>query len=232
MNPIEVVIEYGKKRTFASALDWPGWSRSGKDEESALGSLLDYGSRYAGVLQHRNIEFQPPSDSSAFTITERLQGGVGTDFGAPEVPAEAEKGKVSNAELERFKSLLLAGIRSGGRAGYRQRVTHGSARRRARPGKDHGTRHRRGSGLFTQAGLESGGDKRKEHGSRTPAHTPGDPEGAGVRSKGRAARARSARWEDLAAKVFRPPGSLACARSRLGDRRPNSQIKKIVDFGA
>jgi hypothetical protein len=108
MNQIDVVIEIGKKRTFASALDWPGWSRSGKDEESALQVLLDYGPRYARVLQNTDIEFQPPSDPSAFLITERLQGGAGTDFGAPEIPAEAEKRLVSNAELERSKGLLMA----------------------------------------------------------------------------------------------------------------------------
>lgn len=108
MNPIDVVIEAGKKRTFASALVWPGWNRSGKDEESALLALLEYGPRYARVLQHRHIEFQPPSNPSAFTITERLQGGAGTDFGAPEIPAEAEKGALEGADLERSKALLLA----------------------------------------------------------------------------------------------------------------------------
>jgi hypothetical protein len=108
MNPINVVIEASRKRTFASALDWPGWSRSGKDEESALRALLDYSSRYTRVLQHMDIEFQPPSSPSAFFITERLQGGAGTDFGAPEIPAEAEKRPMDSTELERSKSLLLA----------------------------------------------------------------------------------------------------------------------------
>ncbi len=108
MKPIDVVIEAGRKRTFASALDWPGWSRSGKDEGSALQALLDYGPRYARVLQHMDIEFQPPSDPSTFLITERLEGGAGTDFGAPEIPAEAEKGAMDNAGLERSKVLLLA----------------------------------------------------------------------------------------------------------------------------
>lgn len=108
MNPIDVVIEAGKKRTFASVLDWPGWSRSGKDEESALQALLDYGPRYAHVLQHMDIEFQPPSGLSAIHITDRLQGGAGTDFGAPEIPTEAEKGPLDSAQLERSKALLLA----------------------------------------------------------------------------------------------------------------------------
>jgi hypothetical protein len=33
---VDVVLEIGKKRTFAVALDWPGWTRRGRDEESAL----------------------------------------------------------------------------------------------------------------------------------------------------------------------------------------------------
>jgi hypothetical protein len=108
MNPIDVVIETGRNRTFASVLNWPGWSRSGKDEESALLALLDYSPRYTRVLQHMDIGFQPPSGPSAFHITERLQGDAGTDFEAPEIPAEAEKEPLEGTELERSKALLLA----------------------------------------------------------------------------------------------------------------------------
>ena len=32
---LRVYLERGDKRTFAGALDWPGWSRSGKDDEQA-----------------------------------------------------------------------------------------------------------------------------------------------------------------------------------------------------
>ena len=37
---IPVALEIGKKRIFASALDWPGWTRSGRDEAAALAALL------------------------------------------------------------------------------------------------------------------------------------------------------------------------------------------------
>ncbi len=40
---IKIYLEIGQKRTFAGAIDWPGWCRSGKDEELALQALLDYG---------------------------------------------------------------------------------------------------------------------------------------------------------------------------------------------
>jgi hypothetical protein len=108
MDTIKVVVETGKKRVFASALDWPGWSRNGKDEGSALTALLSYGPRYAKVVESTDLEFPLPSNESAFIATERLQGGAGTDFGAPEVAAEAEKQAIDQAELERFKALLRA----------------------------------------------------------------------------------------------------------------------------
>lgn len=39
-DTIEVYIEAGKKRVFAGAIDWPGWCRSGHDEQAALQALL------------------------------------------------------------------------------------------------------------------------------------------------------------------------------------------------
>ncbi len=38
----EVFIESGGRRVFASALDWPGWARSGKTEDQAVVTLADY----------------------------------------------------------------------------------------------------------------------------------------------------------------------------------------------
>ena len=106
MNKINVVIETGKKRIFASALDWPGWSRSGRDEESALQALLAYGPRYAKVVQIAELEYQPPSDTTAFVVTERLQGNATTDFGAPGMIADSEKDPIDQSEFERLSALL------------------------------------------------------------------------------------------------------------------------------
>jgi hypothetical protein len=47
---IPVYVEAGAKKTFASALDWPGWSRGAKDEDGALGALLAHGPRYGRVV--------------------------------------------------------------------------------------------------------------------------------------------------------------------------------------
>ena len=46
-KPIAIYLEIGAKRTFACAVDWPGWSRSGRDEDQAITALLDSAPRYA-----------------------------------------------------------------------------------------------------------------------------------------------------------------------------------------
>ena len=48
---IAVTIEATPKKAFATAIDWPGWSRSGKTEELALEALAAAGPRYATVAQ-------------------------------------------------------------------------------------------------------------------------------------------------------------------------------------
>src|SRR5512140_2743187 len=99
MPTIDVYLEIGKKRTFAGALDWPGWSRSGADEDAALASLLAYGPRYARVLQAAGLEFSAPAAISAFTVVDRLEGNAGTDFGAPSRSPARDALDVDDAEL-------------------------------------------------------------------------------------------------------------------------------------
>jgi len=80
-NRINVYLESGEKRTFAGALDWPGWCRSGPDEASAaLQALVDYGPRYARVLRAEEFAFQAPISISAFTVIERIKGNATTRF--------------------------------------------------------------------------------------------------------------------------------------------------------
>ncbi len=107
-SPIDVYLEIGKKRTFAGALDWPGWCRSGRDEESALQALVDYGPRYADVLRAARLGFQAPADASALAVAERLEGNVTTDFGAPGIAPSYDRQPVDDGELERFQALLEA----------------------------------------------------------------------------------------------------------------------------
>jgi hypothetical protein len=46
----EVYLEVGQKKIFAGALDWPGWCRSGRDEEAALATLVEYAPRYSKIF--------------------------------------------------------------------------------------------------------------------------------------------------------------------------------------
>jgi len=105
-NTIKVYLEIGEKRAFAGALDWPGWCRSGRDEESALQTLLDYGARYARILQPARLGFQAPTDVSALAVVERLEGNQTTDFGAPDAAPSSDARPVDAAELERLQALL------------------------------------------------------------------------------------------------------------------------------
>ncbi|HLF27497.1 MAG TPA: hypothetical protein VJG32_14275 [Anaerolineae bacterium] len=107
-NRITVYLEIGEKRTFAGAIDWPGWCRSGRDEESALQALFDSGPRYARVLRATRLKFRAPTDKSAFNVSERLDGAPTTDFGAPGIAPAVDAHDVKAAELRRFQTLLAA----------------------------------------------------------------------------------------------------------------------------
>lgn len=107
-NKIAVYLEVGKKRTFAGALDWPGWCRNGADEDSALQALLDFGSRYARVLRASRLGFQAPTDVSAFTVIERVKGNATTDFGAPGIPPSKDADPLPADELKRLQKILKA----------------------------------------------------------------------------------------------------------------------------
>ncbi|CAN5693253.1 hypothetical protein BH23CHL7_BH23CHL7_19440 [soil metagenome] len=77
---MDVYLETGARRVFASAVDWPGWARAGRDEESALHALIDYAPRYRRIVRSAPAL---PSDISELHIVERLKGDATTDFGAP-----------------------------------------------------------------------------------------------------------------------------------------------------
>jgi hypothetical protein len=104
----EVYLEVGKKRTFAGAVEWPGWCRSGKSEEEALQGLLDYASRYARVLRGTTIEFRQPEALETLKVIERLEGNATTDFGAPAIAPTADERPIDEAELKRLTSILEA----------------------------------------------------------------------------------------------------------------------------
>ena len=115
-NPVEVYLEIGRTRTFAVALDWPGWCRSGRDEAAALQSLLDYAPRYARALQSARLGFRAPREVSDLMVVERLKGNATTDFGAPGIPLSRDAAPVDAAELHRWQLVLEACWRAFDRA--------------------------------------------------------------------------------------------------------------------
>jgi hypothetical protein len=105
---LRVYVERGGKRTFAGALDWPGWSRSGKDEEQALEALLAYAPRYARVVKRARLTEQPPGEDATVDIVQRLSGGGGTDFGVPSESPKQDGEPLAGKELDRQRALLEA----------------------------------------------------------------------------------------------------------------------------
>jgi hypothetical protein len=105
---IDTYLELGTKRVFAGALDWPGWSRSGRDQDAALQALVDYAPRYAAALGTAAKGFEAPKDVAGLRIVERLEGNGGTDFGAPSVQPSADQRPLDGAELRRLVALLRA----------------------------------------------------------------------------------------------------------------------------
>ena len=106
-STIDVYLEVGSQRTFAGAIDWPGWCRSG-DEAGAHEALVRHGARYAVALAAAGVPFGSPVDAGAFAVVERLRGGSGTDFGVPSVPLSTDDASLDEAELGRQAAILRA----------------------------------------------------------------------------------------------------------------------------
>src|ERR1700730_1091504 len=105
MAGTKVYLELGKRRVFASAADWPGWTRSGKDEMSALEALAAAAPRYAVVAKAARIAFAP---SAGFDVVERLPGDATTEFGAPGAIAKSESKRLTKNEAGRLSALVSA----------------------------------------------------------------------------------------------------------------------------
>jgi predicted RNase H-like HicB family nuclease len=105
---IEVSVEATAKKAFATAIDWPGWSRSGKTEELALEALAAAGERYAAVAGEAGELFPSSPDLEDLEVVERNPGGGGTDFGVPSVVTEHDRRPLSAPEADRLGGLVQA----------------------------------------------------------------------------------------------------------------------------
>jgi hypothetical protein len=107
-GPTAVYLEVGRKRFFACALDWPGWCRSGKNEELALEALQAYFPRYSVVARQAGVAFPVTAGGVSHAVAERLPGTATTDFGAPGEWAASDAEPLTSAEAERHAALVRA----------------------------------------------------------------------------------------------------------------------------
>lgn len=128
---IAVSLEATPKKAFATAVAWPGWSRSGRTEQAALTALADYATRYATVVAEAGETLDP----GAYEIVEQVAGGSGTEFGVPSAITDLDRLPVDAAEavrlaryveaawtiLDRVAAIAPAELRKGPRGGGRDR---------------------------------------------------------------------------------------------------------------
>ncbi len=107
-NKLNVYLEVGSRRTFAAAIDWPGWCRMGRNKDTALQTLFDYGPRYARILRSARLGFQVPKEISAFVIVEQMKGNTTTDFGAPDLAPASDAQPLDDTEVRRLQAILRA----------------------------------------------------------------------------------------------------------------------------
>jgi hypothetical protein len=102
---LTVALEGTAKKVFASALDWPGWSRSARTDELAIETLLAYAPRYAPVAKAAGFDFPTSFDVE---VVERQEGGSGTEFGVPSRVTDADSRPVKVADAKRLAAIVEA----------------------------------------------------------------------------------------------------------------------------
>jgi len=101
-----VAIEATPKRTFATAIDWPGWSRSGKTVAGALEELAACAGRYAIVARLAGESLA--EDGLELEVVESSEGGSGTEFGVPSRVTEADRRPGTAADADRLARFVEA----------------------------------------------------------------------------------------------------------------------------
>jgi hypothetical protein len=107
MPELEIGEEIGAKKTFVWAIDWPGWSRGGKDRDLAIESLIAARGRYAKVARRAGLEL-PQIDAGDLRVVDTVEGGGGTDFGVPSRVTEADGRRTTAQQAGRLADLVEA----------------------------------------------------------------------------------------------------------------------------
>ena len=67
---VRIYLELGTKRSFAVALDWPGWARAGKTPDAAIETLLEAGARYKRTVGAPAKGLRITKDPDGFVVVE------------------------------------------------------------------------------------------------------------------------------------------------------------------
>ncbi len=106
MSRFRVLIETTPSRAFASALDWPGLARGGRDENAALEALSVKLPRYAQIAEAAGQPFA--LDDVALEVVERVPGNGASAFGVPAMIAAADRAPSGRAEAGCLASIVEA----------------------------------------------------------------------------------------------------------------------------
>jgi hypothetical protein len=106
---VRVQLETTPKKTFATAVDWPGWSRSGKTPEAAIEALLAYRDRYATAIAASGEE--PPTRPIA-AVLDTVEGDGATAYGVPIRIARADREPLDAGEADRRAAIVEAAWRT------------------------------------------------------------------------------------------------------------------------
>ena len=107
-SQVRVVVEEARKRSFASAIDWPGWCRSGRTPDAALEALAAYTDRYGPVAVTAGLRLPAVKGIESFRVIEEVKGDATTEFGAPSTAATVEIQPATAKEADRVATLLDA----------------------------------------------------------------------------------------------------------------------------
>ncbi|HEX5239972.1 MAG TPA: hypothetical protein VFW20_03150 [Candidatus Limnocylindrales bacterium] len=103
---IRVQLERTRQRSFATAVDWPGWSRSGKTPELALAALAAYEPRYRAVATVAGLPL--PAGPLDFEVIETHEGDAGTSYGVPSRLAAVDSEPTTAPDARRLAALVVA----------------------------------------------------------------------------------------------------------------------------
>jgi hypothetical protein len=160
------MVEQGKKRAVASAIDWPGWGRSAKTEDAAMEVLEAYRPRYAAVAARAGLadEF---ATAGALEVVERLPGtGMSEFYGVSGQTAQPDLERMTAAECERRIAILRACWATFDEVAARVSTELRPGPRGGGRSRDHIVRHTNGAELLEHA---------KKVGVVTPTDAIGDP---------------------------------------------------------